>query len=54
MLKEKILKDNLSRANQIDNYKLFEFCSKLEEANQEVYNKVWYMGSDLIARMSYW
>lgn len=38
---------NQSRANQVQNYKLYEFCSKLSDANKSVYEEVNYLGSDI-------
>lgn len=46
-MKDILLEKNIAWANQTENYKIYEYCSKLSEADEKVYNQVNYMGSSI-------
>lgn len=52
-MKEKLFNDNVASANRISNYKLYDFCSNIQEANESLYYSLNFIGSDIINFMTW-
>lgn len=47
-MKQKFLENNIARVNLISNYKLYDYCNSIQDANETLLEKITYTGSNII------
>lgn len=51
-MQEFLFEKNVARANQLGNYKLYDFCHSIQDANEKILDEVSYTGSNIIQFLS--
>ena len=52
-MQEDFFEKNIAWANQLSNYNLYDFCCGIEDANENLADKITYTGSNIINYFSF-